>query len=155
MLISVTQSASKLKKIAEVSIHSFFTVSKLYFEVLLGFEIEIVRLAELLLNCNNWGECMNVATWLKVWLTDQPIGIEKGKRWQSRHSKTITYCTNVYSYTSNHNTGKKTLKPYSSGCDSKLKKITNRVQVGLARYQNKLCTRDNEVGLYHISKFIE
>lgn len=33
------------------------------------------------------------------------------------------------------------------------KKNTNRVQVGLARYQNKLCTRDNEVGLYHISKF--
>jgi hypothetical protein len=90
---------------------------------------------------------------LKVWLTDQPIGIEKGKRWQSRHSKTITYCTNVYSYTSNHNTGKKTLKPYSSGCDSKLKKNTNRVQIGLARYQNKLCTRDNEVGQYHISKF--
>jgi hypothetical protein len=39
---------SREKKIAEVSILSFFTVSKLQFKVLIGFEI--VRLAEQLLN---------------------------------------------------------------------------------------------------------
>ena len=37
--VSVTLSASKLMRITEVSLLSFFTVSKLQFQVLIGFEI--------------------------------------------------------------------------------------------------------------------
>jgi hypothetical protein len=54
-----------LRKIAEVSILSFLTVSKLQFEVLIGFEI--VRLAEQLLNRNDREDCINVPSQLTVW----------------------------------------------------------------------------------------
>jgi len=54
-----------LRKIAEVTILSFLTVSKLQFEVLIGFEI--VRYAEQLLNRNDRGDCINVPSQLTVW----------------------------------------------------------------------------------------
>ena len=63
--VSVTQSASKLKKITEVSMLLFFTVFKLQFEVLIG--IEIVRLAVQLLNWNDQGDPMHVPTWSTAW----------------------------------------------------------------------------------------